>query len=398
MKIKFTIIFILAIIIPTSLLAYFGLLAVRSEKSIVEKSMRQKYEAIADIVEGEIKKTLEGAQKELLENPKYQEHMVLEAASLFRDEAVILDNSGKALDEGKAAVGKPVIVRRLKDLPYEIAVYERYPVLLTKFEEKRHNLSLYIGIIYLSALLILSGAFVTLWALSRQWKMAQLRNEFAQHISHELKRPLTSIRMFSEMLKTGRVPDAQKRSEYYNIIFGESEKLTYLVNNVLDFARVEMGRKGFNMERKDLARVVTETVDRFRTYIIGEPRPVLLDIKEDIPPLKIDEGALSQAIMNLLINAAKYSSVGTEIKVNVGRTEDEAVIDVIDQGIGISRKEQNKIFNRFYRTSRKEISETEGSGLGLPLVKYIADAHGGEVRVESEEGRGSRFSLIIPIS
>ena len=378
------------------MLAYFGLLAVRSEKSIVERSMRQKYEAVADIVEGEIKKAMGQAQKDLLENPKFVESLVLEQASLFKDEVSVLDAKGEKVGEERT-VGKPVLIRQLKEMPYKIAVYERYPVLLTRMDEKRHNLSLYIGVIYLSAFLILGGALINLWTLSRQWRMAQLRNEFAQHISHELKKPLTSIRMFSEMLKTGRVPDEGKKKEYYNIISSESEKLTYLANNVLDFARIEMGRKSFNFERKDIGRVTGETVERFKTYMIDEPRSVTIDIREEVPPVKIDEGAVSQAIMNLLTNAAKYSPAGSEIRVNVGRVEKEALVEVIDQGIGIPKSEQEKIFSRFYRVSQSEVSEIEGSGLGLSLVKYIAEAHNGRVKVESEQGKGSKFSLVLPI-
>lgn len=396
MKAKIAFIFLLAIFIPTSFLAYFGLLAVRSEKSIVERSIRQKYEAIADIVEGEIRSALNRAQKELLDNPKYVEYLVTEQASIFKDEVAILDKEGRQTGQ-KARGDKPMLIRELKDVPYAIAVYERYPLLLNKVEQKKQNLYLYMSIIWLSALSILAGSFFTLSALSRQWRMAQLKNEFVQHLSHELRRPLTSIRMFSEMLKTGRVPSEDKKQEYYGIVAAESERLTHLANNVLDFSRIETGRKSHSFKKEDLAKVVTDVVERFKNYIMEETHPVSLNIEEGLPPVNVDESAISQAIMNLLTNAEKYSPPGKKIRVNLLRKDKTAIVEVMDQGIGIPRSEQEKIFQKFYRVSHKDVVQAEGSGLGLTLVKYVAEAHGGGIKVESEEGKGSKFSLVLPI-
>lgn len=395
MKIGFAVLYALVIIIPTTLLAYFGLLAVRSEKSIVERNMMQKYESMASLVEDEFTKALSGAPKELLDNPKYVEHMIIEQSAIFKEDVAILDSTGRSLSEEKGP--KPVFVKQVKGFPYQIAVYERYPVILSKIDERRHHLSLYIGIIYLSAILILSGAFVTLWALSRQWNLAQLKNEFVSHLAHDLRRPLTSIRMFSEMLKTGRVADDRKREEYYGIISGESEKLTHLANNILDFSRIEMGRKNYNIKKEDIARIVNETVDRFRSYMIDVPRQVSVETEEGLPPVNADASAISQVIMNLLTNAAKYSPQDSIINVKVSRADKNITVAVIDHGIGIPRSELNKIFGKFYRVRQNMVSDAEGSGLGLTLVKYIAQAHGGQIRAESEEGKGSRFTLILPV-
>jgi signal transduction histidine kinase len=395
MRISFAVLYALVIIIPTTLLAYFGLLAVRSEKSIVERNMMQKYESIASLVEGEFSKALGEGQKELLDNPKYVEHMIIEQSSIFKEDVAILDAKGKSLGEEKGP--KPVYIKQVKGFPYQIAVYERYPVILSKIEERRHHLSLYIGIIYLSAFLILSGAFVTLWVLSRQWNLAQLKNEFVSHLAHDLRRPLTSIRMFSEMLKTGRVADDKKRDEYYGIISNESEKLTHLANNILDFSRIEMGRKNYKIKKEDIARIVNETVERFRSYMIDVPRQVSVDIEEGLPPVNADASAISQVIMNLLTNAAKYSSQDSVINVKAARADKNIAVSVIDHGIGVPKGELKKIFGKFYRVQQDRVSEAEGSGLGLTLVKYIAEAHGGQIRAESEEGKGSRFTLVLPV-
>ena len=395
MRTSFAALYALVIIIPTALLAYFGLLSVRSEKSIVEKSMMQKYEAIAGLVESEFVKAIKEAQPDLLGNTKYVEHMILDQAVIFKEDVSILDAGGKSLNEEKAS--KPVLVRQIKGYPYKIAVYERYPVVLTKIEEKRHYLSLYIGLIYFSAFLILTGAFVTLWALSRQWNLAELKNEFVSQLAHDLRKPLTSIRMFSEMLKTGRVAGDEKRVEYYGIISNESEKLTHLANNILDFSRIEMRRKNYNFSSEDVGRVVMETVDRFRSYMVENPRAIAMNIEDGLPAVNIDASAISQVVMNLLTNAAKYSAPETIIKVNAARNGRNIVIDVIDQGIGIPKDEIKKIFRKFYRVEHGKAAEAEGSGLGLTLVKYIAEAHGGQIKVESQEGKGSKFTLVLPV-
>jgi len=395
MRKSFAILYALVIIIPTALLAYFGLLAVRSEKSIVERNMMQKYEAMASLVEGEFDKALSEAQKDLLDNPKYVEHMLTEQSAIFKEDVAILDLNGQSISDEKGS--KPVFVKQVKGFPYRIAVYERYPVVLSKINERRQNLSLYIGIIYISAFMILSGAFVTLWALSRQWNLAHLKNEFVSHLAHDLRRPLTSIRMFSEMLKTGRVADDSKRAEYYGIISNESEKLTLLANNILDFSRIEMGRKNYKIKKEDIARIVNETVDRFRSYMVDVPRQVSVDIDEGLPPINADASAISQVVMNLLTNAAKYSSQDSIINVKAERADRNIEVSVVDHGIGVPKNELKRIFRKYYRVEQDKVSATEGSGLGLTLVKYIAEAHGGQIRAESEEGKGSRFTLILPV-
>jgi signal transduction histidine kinase len=224
-----------------------------------------------------------------------------------------------------------------------------------------------------------------------------MKNEFVSHLAHDLRRPLTSIRMFSEMLKTGRVADDGKRAEYYGIISNESEKLTLLANNILDFSRIEMGRKNYRIKKEDIARIVNETVDRFRSYMVDVPRQVSVDIEEGLPPVNADESAISQVVMNLLTNAAKYSPQDSIISVKVARTDRSVAVSVVDHGIGVPKGELKRIFRKYYRVEQDKVSSTEGSGLGLTLVKYIAEAHGGQIRAESEEGKGSRFTLILPI-
>jgi len=406
MKTRIVLIFIVALLLPTALLAYFGLLAVRSEKSIIEKNIKQRYETMADIVEAEIKKALAEAPEDVLANRRYMESILLAEASIFRDQMKILDKKGRAVGgagrsftsgEQKRQLANPILSRPIKDLPYTIAVYERHPQLLKKLEERKKGLYLYIVLISASALAILCGGAFTLWALSREWRLTELKSQFVSHLSHDLRRPLTSIRMFSEMLKDDRVPSEEKKLHYYDVITQESERLTHLANNILDFSRITRGRKEYNFKPANIKDIVSESIGRFERYMLQEPRRIIFNSNGDFPLINMDAGSISQAMINLLLNAAKYSPSESEIIVNLFKDKNDIVTEIIDKGIGIPKKEQNKVFRRFYRTSQKEISEKEGSGLGLTLVKYTAEAHRGRVKLESEEGKGSKFSLILPI-
>ncbi len=396
MNLKIISIFFLAIFIPTSLLAYFGILAVRSEKDIVERNMVQKYKAMADIVEGQIKETLSQASHEELADTSYWESVLVSQAAIFKNEVAIFTSKGRPLNPASAPLSEAVFSRPLTRLPYVIAVYERYPMILEQLEARRQGLVLYIGLIAFSVFSILVGSFYTLSALAREWRFAQLKSEFVAHLSHDLRRPLTSIQMFSEMLKEGHVPGEEKKQEYYNIIANESDKLTHLANNILDFSRIERKRIRYNFEQADITNIVRDTVDRFKTYMLDDKRDVTLEM-DPCPPVKVDVHTMTQAVMNLLTNAAKYSPPGTPIAVSVRDLKKEVAINVVDQGYGIPASEQKKIFKKFYRVSKPYVAQIEGSGLGLTLVQYTAEAHGGKVRVESEEGKGSKFSIVLPV-
>lgn len=352
---------------------------------------------MADIVEGEIDATLTGLSPEMIKDKPLIESLILDQASIFKNQAVIFNDKNKALGGGDTkGRGEPMIKRRLKNLPYSIAVYERYPEILERYENRKKALYFYIVIIAISAVSILAGGMFTLSALSKQWRLAELKSEFVSGLSHDLRRPLTSIRMFSEMLKDDLIPTEEKRHEYYNAINSESERLTQLANNILDFSRIETGRKDYYLKPENIGKIVKETVDYFISYNLDESHPVNISVQEDLPLLKVDSSAISQAVLNLLSNASKYSEAGKGIEVAVRKKKNSVAIEVIDEGVGISSGEQKKIFQKFYRV-RKDTADVEGSGLGLALVKYASEIHGGRVLVESEVGRGSKFSIVLPV-
>lgn len=399
MRLKLVLLFFLTILIPTVLLVYFSLLAVKGEKEILETNMSQKYRAMAGIVLGDIENSLEKIPEAVRNDPGTIDPILFNKTILFKDEVMIFDHKGRAVGGGgpREDFGIPTYVTKVGDLPYEIAVYERYPVILDRFTDVKKRVSEHLGIVGLSAVAILFGSLFTLAALRREWRRTEIKEEFISHLAHDLRGPLTSVRMFSEMLQSDRVPNEEKKKEYYQILSTESEKLTHLAHNILDFSRIEGRRKKYEMKTENLASLLAETVKRFESYLTPGGHRIALQIDESLPPVRIDAEAISQALLNLLFNAVKYSPAGSEIRIVLSREGKMAHLSVIDEGIGIPVEEQKKIFREYYRVSDPEVRNREGSGLGLTLVKYAVNAHRGRIHVKSELGKGSEFKIELPL-
>jgi two-component system phosphate regulon sensor histidine kinase PhoR len=216
-------------------------------------------------------------------------------------------------------------------------------------------------------------------------------------VSHELKTPLSLIRMFGEMLATDRVPTPEKRQQYLDIIVRESERLTALIENVLDFARLERGRISFDFAVGDLGGVVFRGVEMFRYRLVKERPKLLTDIAPDLPRTRLDERALHLLLFNLLDNAVKYAADSEVVTVRVRQERRGLVLEVEDGGPGIDPEDARRIFERFYRGRTAQSSGARGSGIGLALVKHIARAHGGDVTVHPGAVQGSVFRVTIPI-
>jgi signal transduction histidine kinase len=246
-------------------------------------------------------------------------------------------------------------------------------------------------------LMLAAGLYLVYSNVRREVHLARLKSDFVANVSHELKTPLALIRLFAETLELGRVPSEEKAQQYYRVINKESHRLTQLINNILDFSRIEAGRKEYRFAPTDVARVVREVIESYRFQIEQQGFELALDIAEDLPLVPADEEALGQAILNLVNNAIKYSRETRSIRIQVRREGSKVLVSVTDRGIGIPRGEQKKIFEKFYRGEDSLVHETKGSGLGLPLVQHIMEAHGGSVEVESAPGKGSTFTLVLPV-
>ena len=244
----------------------------------------------------------------------------------------------------------------------------------------------------------LFGAYLLWRDVRREVRLAEMRSSFVSAVSHELKTPLTAIRMFAETLRMGRPTDAQTQDEYLDTIVNESERLTRLLNNVLDFTKIEQGTKSYRRAPHSLSEIVRFAV-RAMKYSLEQQRFVLhTEIEENMPPALVDRDAIEQAILNLLANAMKYSGDSREVEMRLRSENGMAVIEVADLGIGIEPVEQSRIFERFYRVPGPETDRIPGTGLGLTLVQHIAEAHDGHVTVRSEPGKGSTFALVLPTS
>jgi signal transduction histidine kinase/tetratricopeptide (TPR) repeat protein len=253
----------------------------------------------------------------------------------------------------------------------------------------------------LSLLLVLSvtsfGAYLLWRDVRREVKTAELRSQFVSSVSHELKTPLTAIRMFAETLSLGRTRNPESHKEYLDTIVNESERLTRLLNNVLDFSKIEAGRMTYRMKPTPLPDVVHAAARTMQYPLSQQGFSLNLEIAEDIPEVQADGDALEQAVLNLLNNAMKYSGDSREIDLRLAAKDGRAVIQVADRGIGIDPRRQERIFEKFYRIPSLENDRITGSGLGLALVNHIVKAHGGEVTVESTPGKGSTFSIYLPL-
>jgi signal transduction histidine kinase len=251
----------------------------------------------------------------------------------------------------------------------------------------------------LTALSLLMGAgmFLTYRNVAREFALAKLKSDFVSNVSHELRTPLALIRLYAETLELGRIANPGKRQEYYEIVRKESERLTSLINNILDFSRIESGKKEYSFRETDVADLVRGTLESYRFEIEQNGFQFEQKIDNDLPQVSVDREAIARSLLNLVNNAVKYSAQEKYLGVNLYRHNGGVNLEVVDHGIGIAAKEQPKIFDEFYRVCDPLVHDTKGSGLGLSLVRHIVQAHGGEVAVESEPGHGSKFIITLPL-
>ncbi|MCK4495433.1 MAG: sensor histidine kinase, partial [Candidatus Aminicenantes bacterium] len=255
---------------------------------------------------------------------------------------------------------------------------------------------------YLLALLLvlsvtLFGAYLLWRDVRREVRMANMRSQFVSSVSHELKTPLTAIRMFAETLRLGRSRSKKTSEEYLDTIVNESQRLTRLLNNVLDFSKIEEGKRIYQPEPASLYEIIQASARAMEYPLNQHGFRLNVSVEEDLPDVRVDRDALEQAILNLLHNAMKYSGDSRDIELRLQKKDGHAVIQVIDQGVGIDPKEQKKIFEKFYRIPTRENERTAGTGLGLSLVLHIVRAHGGHIEVESVPGKGTTFSIYLPL-
>lgn len=300
----------------------------------------------------------------------------------------------------KANWKRPFVATEIGEaLPHwEVGVYLLDPAKLDRAARTfRLTLTLVITTLLIAVVI---GSWLIVTDLRRQLTLARQKTDFVSNVSHELKTPLTSIRMFAELLAEGRVSDLSKQVSYLHIITAEAARLTRLINNVLDFSRLERGEKKYNFQPCDLVEVVRDTAETLRPHLEQNGFSFACDLPTGPCTVTCDRDALAQVLVNLLSNAEKYSGERKEVRIELRRRSEPLPfmeVSVLDRGLGVPRGSEAKVFEQFYRAHDALNSGIQGSGLGLTLARQIARAHGGDVAYEPREGGGSCFSLRLPL-
>jgi signal transduction histidine kinase len=253
-----------------------------------------------------------------------------------------------------------------------------------------------ISALSLAFALMAAAAFGLYRATTRQLLLARQQSDFVSAVSHEFRTPLTSMRHLTELLVLRSITSEERRTQYYELLAHETERLHRMVESLLSFGRIDAGAYPWKLERADIDDIVQSIVQEFRREPVAADHQLVCDVEEGLPSIRADREALSRALWNLLENAGKYSEAGTPIRVFARRQGDTVLVGVGDQGAGIPVEEREKIFEKFVRGADAKRAGVRGVGIGLALVKRIAEAHGGSIRVDSEPGQGSTFTLVLP--
>ena len=264
-------------------------------------------------------------------------------------------------------------------------------------ELTRTRARLYLWLLVLLVVVLAIGIAGTVWVMVRETRLSRLKTDFVSNVSHELRTPLTSIRLFTETLLLGREGSEEERLEFLRIISRESERLSRLVERILDFSRMEAGRKAYSLIPVEARELVAAASSACHSLVEERGVALQVDLPDDLPSIPADRDALVEVLINLLSNAIKYSPAGSRVSLAGVWDGDWVELAVTDCGIGIPRAEQERIFDKFYRVETPLAEEVSGSGLGLSLVRYIVDGHGGEVLIDSSPGKGSTFTVRLPL-
>ncbi|AKU90159.1 sensor histidine kinase [Vulgatibacter incomptus] len=402
--------------VPSLALSTFGILAIKQERAVVEKQLEDLYGARLDTLSEELARQMTQTQGQL--DPKILAGQVrLLGERLFPGEkarfelvpadpaegredvvkALLRSITGeRSRDSAPAGFGPPIVERPLTGALSGNSLVVRLPEGRSPASLAFVNRVVYGALLFLFYGAIAVGVVLTSRAVYREAKLSRLKSDFVSHVSHELRTPLTAIRMFVETLRLGRVRSEDERLECLDHLDKEAERLAVLVDRILDWARIESGRRVFRKVETPSAEVARKAVEVFDRQQLAPPGLIRMEIPEGLPPVEVDREAIEVVLVNLLTNAHKYTNSNKEIHLKVRATGKRVFFDVEDNGPGIPSAERKRIFEHFYRVDDLLTRRTEGTGLGLAIAKRIAEAHGGRIEVGGEVGKGSRFTVALP--
>ncbi|MGQ0720436.1 MAG: sensor histidine kinase [Candidatus Eiseniibacteriota bacterium] len=267
----------------------------------------------------------------------------------------------------------------------------------TPEELARQSFWVHMTLAGLLVLAVAAGLVAALFAANRAVRLSEMKSDFVSNVSHELRTPLSSIRVFGEFLKAGRADDPETARRYGRHIEAESRRLSRLIDNILEFSRIESGSREYRFAPASLEEIVEAAVEAFRVRSREAGFTIEYDAPEEaMPAVRMDADAIGQVMYNLLDNAVKYSGESRWICVRVAAENGAVTCSVRDKGIGIPRTEQSKVFERFHRAGTSLVHDVKGSGLGLSIVEHVVRAHGGSVSLESEPGVGTVVRVTLP--
>ena len=308
---------------------------------------------------------------------------------------LVLSKGAGSFDKGNHTLNKT------SRLPF---IFSNWTVTLSSHPSRLEQLAgtnfwLNITLSAVLALALIAGIVSTFRTAAHEMELSDMKSDFVSNVSHELRTPLASIRVFGELLRLGRTTSPEKVKEYGTYIENEGRRLTRLINNILDFSKIESNQKIYHFEQADLEAVLLDVIATFRVRLQGEGIAInYVPPKEALPLMSLDSDALTQVFFNLLDNGIKYGNDSNHLDIRLSQQNGMAVLSFQDHGMGIAKEESVKIFERFHRVDTGLVHDVKGSGLGLAIVRHVAEAHWGKVSVSSQLGKGSTFSLYLPLS
>ena len=406
-----------AVVVASAVLAGLGWVSLRQWERSAELAFREQARAMAAMAAEKLEMVLRAAPAEVvgrlraaasaadpraldavLAEPLVREALERTLGGEGATICVLLDPQNRAVYAREPIdTAQRVASARAGDvLPgWQVALYQ--PRGSAPHQAVRRQIMLFSLALGILLIVIVAGSVTTYRLMRRESEVARLKADFVANVSHDLKTPLSVIRMFGETLEMGRVSDPAIRQDYYRVITRESERLSRLIDNVLDFSRIEGGRRTYERAPAPVEPLVRASLEPFAYPLAQSGFKVEVDVAADLPDITIDAAAIGQALANLVDNAIKYSTERKTLRVRAERVGDDVHLSVEDEGIGIPATEHARIFEKFYRVGRSETQGRRGSGVGLALVRHVAEAHGGRVTVESRPGQGSRFTIVLPV-
>ena len=298
------------------------------------------------------------------------------------------------LNEAPESVVKEQAIWLLPD--YNLGIQPK-GISISELAEKRASQN--IGLLLLVDLLLIFGAWLFYRNVKRELHLAKVKSDFVSNVSHEIRTPLALISMYAETLQLGRLKDESKRHKYYDIIYRETQRLSGIVNNILNFSRIESGRQKMSFGKVHLNEICDTVLHNYQYHFKEKGFEIQYTPDESLDDIRGDHQAITESLINLIDNAIKYSGEQKQITLTTGVSNTYQFIQVSDKGLGISPKEQKYIFDKFYRVTKGALAHhAKGSGLGLSIVLHLVKEHKGKIELESAEGEGSTFRILIPIT